>query len=133
MAEMTSRVTEIIIDSHDPLTLAEWWAEVLDYQAAAPAPGGWVGISPRGTGDEHPSDEAYRAGAQVPTIVFVPVSEAKTVKNRTHLDIWSIDRTQEDEVAWLLEQGARRVDIGQGEVSWEVMADPEGNEFCVLR
>ncbi|HVB14395.1 MAG TPA: VOC family protein [Candidatus Dormibacteraeota bacterium] len=129
---MTSRVTEIIVDSRDPLNLAKWRAEVLNYQVATPAPEGWVGISPWATREERPSDNAYRAGAQVPTIVFVPVPEAKTVKNRTHLDIWSIDRTRDEEVAWLVERGARRVDIGQGNVSWVVMADPEGNEFCVL-
>jgi hypothetical protein len=51
---------------------------------------------------------------------------------RVHLDIWSIDRSQEDEVAWLLGRGAAGVDIGQGQVPWVVLADPEGNEFCVL-
>ena len=69
----------------------------------------------------------------MPTIVFVPVPEPKEVKNRVHLDLWSIDRTQDQEVAWLESRGARRVDIGQRDVSWVVMADPEGNEFCVLR
>jgi hypothetical protein len=126
---MTSRVTEIIVDSHEPLLLAEWWAKVLDYEVSSPHPDGWVGIR---AGGERPSDDAYRASAQVPTIVFVPVPETKAVKNRVHLDIWSVDRTQEEEVAWLLRHGARQVDIGQGDVSWVVMADPEGNEFCVL-
>lgn len=125
---MTSRVTEIIVDSHDPPSIAQWWAQVLGYEVSAHADG-WVGIRPAG---ERPSDAAYRTRAQVPTIVFVPVPEAKAVKNRLHLDIWSIDRTQEEEVAWLLGQGARRVDVGQVGVSWVVMADPEGNEFCVL-
>ncbi|HUY57771.1 MAG TPA: VOC family protein [Candidatus Micrarchaeaceae archaeon] len=129
---MTSRVTEIIIDSEDPLILAKWWAEVLDYHVAPPAEEGWVGISAAANRDEGPREGAYRAAAQVPTIVFVPVSEPKTVKNRVHLDIWSIDRTQDQEVAWLESRGARRVDIGQRDVSWVVMADPEGNEFCVL-
>ncbi|HUY09057.1 MAG TPA: VOC family protein [Candidatus Dormibacteraeota bacterium] len=129
---MTSRVTEIIIDSQDPMTLAKWWAEVLDYQVAPPAKEGWVGISAWAAGEERPSEDAYRAAAQVPTIVFVPVPESKTLKNRTHLDIWSVDRTQEEEVAWLESRGARRVDIGQRDVPWVVMADPEGNEFCVL-
>jgi hypothetical protein len=55
---MTSRVTEIIIDSHEPLSLARWWAEVLDYEVAPPAPQGWVGITPR---EGRPSEEAYRA------------------------------------------------------------------------
>jgi hypothetical protein len=126
---MTSRVTEIIIDSHDPLSLARWWAEVLDYEVGPPAPQGWVGISPR---EGRPSEQAYRAAPQVPTIVFVPVPEAKSVKNRAHLDVWSVDRTPEEEVAWLLERGAAHVDIGQGDAPWVVLVDPEGNEFCVL-
>lgn len=129
---MTSRLTEIIIDSRDPLTLAKWWAQVLDYQVADHTKEGWVGITAWATEAERPSEDAYRAAAQVPMISFVPVPEAKTIKNRNHLDIWSIDRTQDEEVAWLEERGARRVDIGQGDVSWVVMADPEGNEFCVL-
>jgi hypothetical protein len=129
---MTSRVTEIIIDSRDPLTLAKWWAEILDYQVAPPAKEGWVGITAWPTEEERPSEDAYRTSAQVPSIVFVPVPEPKTVKNRTHLDLWAIDRTQEEEVAWLESHGARRVDIGQHDVPWVVMADPEGNEFCIL-
>jgi hypothetical protein len=132
MGEMTSRLTEIIIDSRDPLTLAKWWAPVLDYQVADHTKEGWVGITAWANEAERPSEDAYRAAAQVPMISFVSVPEAKTIKNRIHLDIWSMERTQDEEVAWLEERGARRVDIGQGDVSWVVMADPEGNEFCVL-
>ncbi|WP_308409797.1 VOC family protein [Zhihengliuella halotolerans] len=58
--------------------------------------------------------------------------EGKTVKNRLHLDVNPADRDQEAEVRRLLELGARRADVGQGEESWVVMTDPEGNEFCVL-
>jgi len=68
-----------------------------------------------------------------PTIVFVPVPERKSVKNRVHIDVNPIDRTQAEEVERLEALGARRVDVGQGDVGWVVMADPEGNEFCVLR
>jgi hypothetical protein len=54
------------------------------------------------------------------------------VKNRIHLDIWAVDRSQQEEVAWLEARRARKVDIGQGDVGWVVWADPEGNEFCVM-
>ena len=68
-----------------------------------------------------------------PALLFVPVPEAKSGKNRLHLDLTPIDSSQADEVARLEALGARRVDIGQGQTKWVVLADPEGNEFCVLR
>ncbi len=74
-----------------------------------------------------------RAGVTAPTVIFIRVPEPKTVKNRLHIDVSPIDRGQDEEVERLLALGARRVDIGQGEQSWVVLADPEGNEFCVLR
>ncbi|HEY6537762.1 MAG TPA: VOC family protein [Candidatus Dormibacteraeota bacterium] len=126
---MTSRLTEIIVDCRDPLSLARWWAETLGYEVGEPAPEGWVGIT---SSAGRPSERDHRAAAQVPTVVFVPVPEPKTLKNRVHLDIWPIDQTQAAEVTWLEGRGARRVDVGQAAVSWVVMADPEGNEFCVL-
>ncbi len=61
------------------------------------------------------------------------MSESKTVKNRLHLDVNPTDREQHDEVRRLLDLGARHADVGQtGNESWVVLADPEGNEFCVL-
>jgi Glyoxalase-like domain len=60
------------------------------------------------------------------------LSEGKTVKNRLHLDVNPTDREQDEEVRRLLDLGARHADVGQGGVSWVVLADPEGNEFCVL-
>jgi hypothetical protein len=69
-----------------------------------------------------------------PTLVFVRVPESKIVKNRLHLDVSPIDGSTEDEVTRLLGLGATRADVGQGpNQGWVVMADPEGNEFCVLR
>ncbi|MGA8427987.1 MAG: VOC family protein [Candidatus Dormiibacterota bacterium] len=129
---MTSRVTDVIVDSRDPLRLARWWTEVLDYHIVGEASEGWVAIAPWESNEDRPDDDAFRRAAQVPRLVFVPVPESKTIKNRIHLDIWSIDRSQDEEVARLLERGAVRVDIGQGKVPWIVLADPEGNEFCVL-
>ncbi len=69
-------------------------------------------------------------GGGKPDILFLEVPEPKTVKNRLHLDLRRDDQAQE--VARLEALGAWRIDIGQGDVSWVVMADPEGNEFCVL-
>lgn len=112
---MTSRLYNITIDARDPHALAEFWRQVLEYTVAYSEPNE-VGIEPR--------DEA------APALVFVPVREGKTMKNRVHFDLAPED--QAAEVDRLVSLGARRIDIGQGEVSWIVMADPEGNEFCVL-
>lgn len=113
---MASRLYNITIDAHDPRALAEFWRQVLDYQVAFEEPDE-VGIEP-------PDDDA------APALIFVPVPEDRIVKNRLHLDLAPDD--QAAEVERLLGLGARRLDIGQGNVSWVVMADPEGNEFCVL-
>jgi Glyoxalase-like domain len=64
--------------------------------------------------------------------VFVPVPEAKMVKSRLHLDLRPVGSSHAAEVERLIGLGACRADIGQGEVPWAVLADPEGNEFCVL-
>jgi hypothetical protein len=64
-------------------------------------------------------------------LIFLKVPEGKSVKNRLHLDLRPDDR--DAEVERLIGLGARKVDIGQGDVTWVVMADPQGNEFCVLR
>ena len=92
----------------------------------------------RHTGVENGSDaellEGVRRGPVAPSLFFAQVPEGKTVKNRLHLDLSPVDRTQAEEVARLEELGARRADVGQGDdVSWVVMTDPEGNELCVLR
>lgn len=125
---MTSRFTELNVDCHDPEGLAAFWCEVLDFKVIDRGEheveiGSWV-----------PTVEGVRAGQMPPTVVFVQVPEGRTVKNRLHLDVSPIDRSTEDEVTRLLALGATRTDVGQGpDRSWVVMADPEGNEFCVLR
>jgi catechol 2,3-dioxygenase-like lactoylglutathione lyase family enzyme len=124
---MTSRVTAINVDCRHPRQLAEFWCAVLGYRVVEEQED-FVEIA-----SWEPSVEAIRAGPVAPTLVFAPVPESKTVKNRVHIDVSPIDRDQNDEVDRLLELGARHVDIGQGEQSWVVLADPEGNEFCVLR
>jgi hypothetical protein len=72
------------------------------------------------------------AGPVVPTLVFMTVPEAKTIKDRLHLDLRPVGSSHAEEVERLIGLGARRVDVGQGEVPWVVPAGPEGNEFCVL-
>ena len=117
---MGARFTELVIDCRDPDRVAEFWAAVLGYAITERGPDGEVEIS----GDV--------AGA--PTLIFVPVPEAKSVKNRIHIDVNPTETDQSDELRRLLRLGARRVDVGQGnDVSWIVLADVEDNEFCLLR
>ena len=68
-----------------------------------------------------------------PSLLFARVPEAKSVKNRLHIDVSPVGSTRDEEVERVMAFGATRVDVGQGDVSWVVLADPEGNEFCVLR
>jgi hypothetical protein len=106
---------QVVVDARDPAVLGQWWADVL----------GWVIVN------DSPGEFEIRPSAgQLPGLVFVPVPEAKESKNRLHLDFRPDD--QQAEVERFLRSGARRVDIGQGAPAWVVLADPEGNEFCVL-
>ena len=128
---MTSRFSELIVDCHDARRVADFWCAVLGYEITD------MDTDPNGEVIEiapvKPTPEALRAGPIPTPIVFVVVPESKTIKNRLHIDVNPIDATQDEEVARLEALGAKRIDIGQGDVHWVVMADPEGNEFCVLR
>ena len=129
---MVSRLTELSLDCADPERLARFWCAVLGWQVVATGRD-LVEISP-GPLDDAARLAAVRAGAVVPTLVLARTPEPKSVKNRVHLDVSPVDRTHEQEVARLLELGAAHADVGQsGQESWTVLADPEGNEFCVLR
>jgi hypothetical protein len=127
---MGSRLTEIVVDCHDPGAQAAFWAAALGYHVVR-AEQGQVEIGPW---EREPPDLAtqVRQAPTAPTLVFVAVPEAKTVKNRLHLDLRPVDGSYGAEVERLIGLGARRADVGQGEVPWVVLADPEGNEFCVL-
>jgi predicted enzyme related to lactoylglutathione lyase len=103
------------IDAHDPLSLGNWWATVL----------GWVIVN-----DDPDEFEIRPQADQLPGILFELVTDEKRGKNRLHFDFRPDD--QDAEVARLKTLGAAPVDIGQGEQTWVVLADPEGNEFCVL-
>ena len=116
---MPVRLHHIVIDAHDLPGLARFWTQAL----------GWKILSERereivtGTGENAPVG-----------ICFMPVTDPKTVKNRVHLDLTSSAADRLQEIDPLLALGARRVDIGQtGAESWTILADPEGNEFCVVR
>ncbi|KQW53601.1 glyoxalase [Nocardioides sp. Root1257] len=129
---MSSRMTEISIDCADPDRLADFWCGVLGY-AVLDREDGLVEIGPPDRPDAELLD-AVRRGPVPPTIFLARVPEAKTVKNRLHFDVSPVDGTQAEEIARIEALGATRADVGQsGDESWVVLADPEGNEFCVLR
>ena len=130
---MALRWYTVVVDCHDPQAQARWWAEVLDWLLIHDTPDEAV-IIPRHASPEPITDldEWLRAGQGM---VFVPVPEQKSVKNRLHIDLAPHSSQDRDaEIARLVDLGAVRVDVGQddGEVTWTVLADPEGNEFCVL-
>jgi hypothetical protein len=124
---MSSKFTELAIDCADPDGLARFWCSVLDYEVQDEDADGTVTIGPPGPGGK---DQL----GPVPTVLtFARVPEGKTVKNRLHIDVNPTDREQDEEVRRLLDLGARHADVGQtGDESWVTLADPEGNEFCVL-
>jgi hypothetical protein len=123
---VASKFTELAIDCADPDGLAQFWCSVLDYEVQL-VDDGTVTIGPvlKSLGSDRP-------GPTPPTLTFARVPESKIVKNRLHLDINPTDRDQADEVRRLLALGARHAEVGQGDASWVVLIDPEGNEFCVL-
>jgi len=120
---MPTRTARVVVEAHDPSALARYWSEALDW-AVTPERSDGVTVSP-------PADDPGQAG-QLP-LTFVPANGTKATKNRIHLDLASrSDEHQAALVARLEALGARRIEIGQGAVTWVVMADPEGNEFCVV-
>jgi hypothetical protein len=123
---MTSKFTELAIDCADPRRLARFWCSVLDYEVQD-EDDAVVTVGP----PTAPGGQNHR-GPVPPVLTFARVPEGKSVKNRLHLDLSPADREQGEEVRRLLGLGARHADVGQGEESWVVLADPEGNEFCVL-
>lgn len=123
---MTSKLTEVAVDCADPRELARFWCAVLGYEVQDEEEG-LVAI-----GSPTVPEGKLRAGPVPPILTFVRVPEPKAGKNRLHLDVNPTDRDQADEVRRLLALGARHADVGQGDAGWVVLADPEGNEFCVL-
>jgi predicted enzyme related to lactoylglutathione lyase len=119
---MTIRVQCLSIDSNDPDRLATFWTDVLGWRRTFDSDDEVVLEPPKGS----PEDGV------APDLLFLRVPEGKSVKNRLHLDLRPDD--QDAEVRRVEGLGARRVSVGQGaDVTWVVLADPEGNEFCILR
>jgi catechol-2,3-dioxygenase len=119
---MAARITELVLDCHDTERLAAFWCEVLDY-TVLDRDGDSVEIGP----------VAGPGGGQ-PTIVLSRSDDPRPAKLRLHIDLNPTDQEQDAELARLLAIGAWPADVGQtGEESWHVLADPEGNEFCLLR
>ncbi|GGK67247.1 hypothetical protein Sme01_09760 [Sphaerisporangium melleum] len=106
---------QVVIDAADPVKLGAWWCKAL----------GWTVVN-----DAENEYEIRLAPDILPGLIFTPVPEEKKVKNRLHLDFRPQD--QRAEVERLLALGARPADVGQQDEPWVVLADPEGNEFCVL-
>lgn len=106
---------QIVVATSDPVTLGRWWSEALR----------WVIVN-----DDPVVFEIQQEPDRLPGILFLASDDAKHGHNRLHIDLRPDD--QNAEVERLLAMGASRVDVGQGQVPWVVLADPEGNEFCVL-
>ncbi len=116
-ADMAVSLYHLAVDAHDLPALARFWCQVLDWKVLF----------------EDPEEIVIGADETAyPGMCFLPVPERKSVKNRLHLDLNPDDHAAE--VERIIGLGARRVDVGQGpDVTFTVLADPEGNEFCVLR
>jgi hypothetical protein len=117
---MTLRWQALCIDTPDPAGLARWWSELLGWPITYEESDEVVLEAPAGSPEDGVS----------PEILFLKVDDAKVAKNRIHIDLRPDDR--DAEVARAEAMGATRVDIGQGDVDWVVLADPDDNELCVL-
>jgi predicted enzyme related to lactoylglutathione lyase len=119
---MPTRLVHLVLDASDPMKLARFWAPALGWEIEEED--GEIGVCPAGY--EYPDPMAL-------AVLFEPVPEAKAAKNRVHLDLATKSAEHQAAlVARLRSLGAQPVDVGQGDVPWAVLADPEGNEFCVL-
>ncbi|MBF4589777.1 MULTISPECIES: VOC family protein [unclassified Curtobacterium] len=128
---MALRWYSIVIDSRDPAALARWWGETLSWPLVYESEDGDEAVIAPPFADELAGTVPREQQPQ--GLVFVPVPEAKTVKNRLHIDLAPApDESLQDAVDALVARGAARADVGQQDVPWVVLTDPEGNEFCVL-
>jgi catechol 2,3-dioxygenase-like lactoylglutathione lyase family enzyme len=120
---MACRITELVLDCRDPERLAGFWCEVLGWKVLDRDGNEAIEIGPERGGD-----------SGQPVLVLSASDDPKRDKLRLHLDVNATDRDQAEELDRLLALGARPADVGQtGAESWHVLADPEGNEFCLLR
>ena len=121
---MTSFISHTTVDCADAYTLSRWWQEVLGYVEDAD--------DPNLPGHKECLIMSADRGHKV---LFIEVPDAKQVKNRVHFDLRPAEGTRDEELARLIDHGAKPIDDlrrpdGRG---WVVLADPEGNEFCILR
>ncbi|AKU15575.1 VOC family protein [Luteipulveratus mongoliensis] len=116
---MPLQLHHVVVDTHDLPSLAAFWSEVLH----------WPVLS------EREREIVIGPSPEAPVgMCFMPVEDEKVVKNRLHLDLTTEGADRDAEIERILALGARRIDVGQtGQESWDVLADPEGNEFCVVR
>ena len=128
---MALRWYSTVIDCRDVAAQATWWAAALGWKPVYESPDEVV-LVPGWVDEQVIADTPFHRTP--PGLVFVQVAADKAVKNRLHLDLAPHTSDDRDaEVARLLEMGATRVDVGQSpDATWDVLADPEGNEFCVL-
>lgn len=120
---MASRISELVLDCADPELLARFWCDVL----------GYVELDRDDDGIEIGPPDAGFGGLQ-PTLILSRSTDPRRGKLPLHIDVNPVDRDQDAELERLLALGARPADVGQtGDESWHVLADPEGNEFCLLR
>ncbi len=118
IAGMPSRFANLAVDALDQRAVVDFWCAVLD----------WIVVDTDG-----PVVSIGARDGATPVIDVCRVPEAKTVKNRLHIDLRADGVDRAVELERLLALGARRVDVGQGDdVTWTVLADPDGNEFCLL-
>jgi catechol 2,3-dioxygenase-like lactoylglutathione lyase family enzyme len=123
---MTSFISHTTVDARNAYELSEWWKPVLGYVD--------LDGDPNLPGHEECMIRDPETGHQ---LLFIDVPDGKTVKNRVHFDIAPREGTRDEELAWLLEHGATEVADHRGKygpgTGWVTLADPEGNEFCILR
>ena len=120
---MACRIGELVLKCRDLEVLARFWCEVLGFTELDREQGTYIEIGPR---------EGF--GGPQPTIFLIHNDEPKNGHARLHIDVNPTDRDQDAELERLLAAGAQLVDIGQpADASWHVLADPEGNEFCLLK
>jgi catechol 2,3-dioxygenase-like lactoylglutathione lyase family enzyme len=120
---MACRIGEIVLKCHDPEALARFWCEVLDFVVLDREDDVYLEIGPR---------EGF--GGPQPTIFLIRADDPKNGPARLHIDVNPTDRDQDAELQRLLAIGATPADVGQpAQASWHVLADPEGNEFCLLK
>jgi catechol 2,3-dioxygenase-like lactoylglutathione lyase family enzyme len=125
-ADMTSNISHTTIDCANAYGLSEWWKQLLGYVDLVD--------DPNQPGHEECMIQRPDGGHQ---LLFIEVPDGKQVKNRLHFDLRPSERTRDEEVEWALGIGATQVDDHRGRygpgTGWVVLADPEGNEFCILR